>query len=258
MTNSYDADLKLALELADIADGITMLRYRSPDLEVETKADMTPVSESDKRVELALRDRLGDMRPDDLVIGEEFGGAELAGELGRVWVVDPIDGTKSYVRGMDTWTSLIALLERGEVKLGIVSMPALKKRWWAVRGQGAFADGQRIHVSKISELAEAQLAWSGIEEWDAIGGFDKLVELGRACWRSRGVGDAWQYMLVAEGAAELATDPEATLWDLAAVSIVVEEAGGRFTSIAGAEGPGAGSGLASNGLLHEAALAFLG
>jgi histidinol-phosphatase len=257
VTNSYDTDLKLALELADIADGITMLRYRSPDLEVETKADMTPVSESDKRVELALRDRLGDVRPDDLVIGEEFGGSELAGELGRVWVIDPIDGTKSYVRGMDTWTSLIALLEGGEVKLGVVSMPALKKRWWAVRGQGAFADGEPIHVSKIAELAQAQLAWSGIEEWDAIDRFDKLVELGRACWRTRGVGDAWQYMLVAEGAAELATDPEATLWDLAAVSIVVEEAGGRFTSISGTQGPGAGSGLASNGLLHDAALAFI-
>jgi histidinol-phosphatase len=257
VTTSYEADLKLALELADIADGITMLRYRSPDLEVETKPDMTPVSESDKRVELALRDRLGDVRSDDAVIGEEFGGAELAGKPGRAWVLDPIDGTKSYVRGMDTWTTLIALTVDATVTVGVVSMPALKKRWWAVRGEGAFADGNRIHVSKIDQLSDAQLAWSGIEEWDAIGRFDKLVELGRACWRTRGVGDAWQYMLVAEGAAELATDPEATLWDLAAVSIVVEEAGGRFTSISGVEGPGAGSGLASNGLLHDAALAFI-
>jgi histidinol-phosphatase len=257
VTTSYEADLKLALELADIADGITMLRYRSPDLEVETKPDMTPVSESDKRVELALRDRLGDVRPDDVVIGEEFGGVELAGKPGRAWVLDPIDGTKSYVRGMDTWTTLIALTVDSSVTVGVVSMPALKKRWWAVRGQGAFADGNRIHVSKIDDLSDAQLAWSGIEEWDAIGSFDKLVELGRACWRTRGVGDAWQYMLVAEGAAELATDPEATLWDLAAVSIVVEEAGGRFTSISGVEGPGAGSGLASNGLLHDAALALI-
>ena len=258
MTTQYDDDLKLALELADIADGLTMLRYRSPNLEVETKSDNTPVSESDKRVELALRDRLGDVRPDDKVIGEEFGGAELATAGGRAWVIDPIDGTKSYVRGMDTWTTLIALLEDGEVKLGVVSMPALEKRWWAVRGQGAFADGRRIHVSEITELGSAQFVWSGIEEWDAIGDFQKVVDFGRRCWRTRGVGDAWQYMLVAEGAAEIATDPEATLWDLAAVSIVVEEAGGRFTGLDGSDGPGAGSGLATNGPLHAQALAALG
>jgi histidinol-phosphatase len=258
VTTQYEDDLKLALELADIADGLTMLRYRSPNLEVETKSDNTPVSESDKRVELALRDRLGDVRPDDKVIGEEFGGAELATAGGRAWVIDPIDGTKSYVRGMDTWTTLIALLEDGEVKLGVVSMPALAKRWWAVRGQGAFADGRRIHVSEITELGSAQFVWSGIEEWDAIGDFQKVVDFGRRCWRTRGVGDSWQYMLVAEGAAEIATDPEATLWDLAAVSIVVEEAGGRFTSLDGSDGPGAGSGLATNGPLHAEALAALG
>lgn len=257
----YDDDLKLAFELADIADAITMMRYRSPDLEVETKPDLTPVSESDKRVEIALRQRLEHVRPDDTIIGEEFGGADFdpaAPQPGRAWVIDPIDGTKSYVRGMDTWTTLIALLEGGEVKLGLVSMPALKKRWWAVRGQGSFADGRPIHVSKVGELSSAQFVWSGIEEWDAIGGLDKVVELGRRCWRTRGVGDAWQYMLVAEGAAEIATDPEATLWDLAAVSIVVEEAGGSFTSLDGASGPAGGSGLATNGILHAEALATLG
>ncbi len=258
MTTSYDDDLKLALELADMADGITMMRYRSPDLEVVIKSDHTPVSESDRRAELALRERLGDVRPDDRIIGEEFGGVELTTAPGRAWVIDPIDGTKSYVRGMDTWTTLIALLEDGEVKLGVVSMPALKKRWWAVRGQGAYADGRRIHVSKITELGAAQFVWSGIEEWDAIGEFHKVVDFGRRCWRTRGVGDSWQYMLVAEGAAEVATDPEATLWDLAAVSIVVQEAGGRFTGLDGSDGPGAGSGLASNGPLHAEALAALG
>ncbi len=258
MTSPYDDDLTLAFELADTADGITMARYRAEDLAVETKPDLTPVSESDKATELALRERLSTARPQDAIIGEEFGGVELGDAPGRAWVIDPIDGTKSYVRGMDTWTTLIALLEGGEVKLGVVSMPALKKRWWAVRGQGAFADGRRIRVSPIEELTHAQFVWSGIEEWDAIGGFDKVVELGRRCWRTRGVGDAWQYMLVAEGAAEIATDPEATLWDLAAVSIVVEEAGGRFTGLDGSAGPGAGSGLASNGSLHAEALAALG
>lgn len=258
MSTPYDDDLKLAFELADTAGGITMARYRASDLAVETKPDMTPVSESDKACELALRESLGAARPADRVIGEEFGGAELAGEPGRAWVIDPIDGTKSYVRGMDTWTTLIALLEDGEVKLGVVSMPAMGKRWWAVRGGGAYADGRRLSVSAVGELANAQLVWSGIEEWDAIGGFQRVVDLGRRCWRTRGVGDSWQYMLVAEGAAEIATDPEATLWDMAAVSIVVEEAGGRFTGLDGAGGPGAGSGLATNGLLHEQALAALG
>jgi histidinol-phosphatase len=258
VASQYDDDLKLAFELADTADTITMARYRAEDLAVETKPDLTPVSESDKAVELALRELLATARPQDTIIGEEFGGVELANEGGRAWVIDPIDGTKSYVRGMDTWTTLIALLEGREVKLGMVSMPALKKRWWAVRDQGAFADGRRIHVSKIDQISNAQFVWSGIEEWDAIGGFEKVVELGRRCWRTRGVGDAWQYMLVAEGAAEIATDPEATLWDLAAVSIVVEEAGGRFTGLGGTDGPDAGSGLATNGLLHAEALAALG
>jgi histidinol-phosphatase len=256
VSTPYDDDLRLALELADTADSITMLRYRAADLEVETKPDMTPVSESDKRVELALRERLAKRRPDDRIIGEEFGSD--AGSAGRAWVIDPIDGTKSYVRGMDTWSTLIALTVDGEVQLGVVSMPALSKRWWAARGAGAFADGRPIHVSRVGELGAAQFVWSGIEEWDAIGAFQRVVDFGRRCWRTRGVGDAWQYMLVAEGAAEVATDPEATLWDLAAVSIVVQEAGGRFTGLDGTEGPGAGSGLATNGLLHEQALAALG
>jgi histidinol-phosphatase len=258
VTTQYDDDLKLAFELADTADAITMARYRAADLDVETKPDLTPVSESDKACELALRELLASARPDDAVIGEEFGGVELATSGGRAWVIDPIDGTKSYVRGMDTWTTLIALLEDGEVKVGLVSMPALEKRWWAVRGQGAYADGRRLQVSKIEDLSASQFVWSGIEEWDAIGEFDKVVELGRRCWRTRGVGDSWQYMLVAEGAAEIATDPEATLWDLAAVSIVVEEAGGRFTGLDGTPGPGAGSGIATNGSLHAEALTALG
>jgi histidinol-phosphatase len=254
----FAEDLQLAFALADAADEITMGRYRAADLAVETKPDMTPVSESDKAVELALRERIAAARPGDAIIGEEFGGLELSDHPGRAWVIDPIDGTKSYVRGMDTWTTLIALMDDGEVKLGVVSMPALSRRWWATRGGGAFADGRRIEVSRIGDLAAAQLTWSGIEEWDAIGRFDQLVALGRRCWRTRGVGDAWQYMLVAEGAAEIATDPEATLWDLAAPSIVVEEAGGRFTALDGTEGPAGGSGVASNGLLHESALAALG
>lgn len=266
MTEPYSEDLALALELADVADRITMAHYRSADLVVETKPDMTPVSEADRAVELALRERLAAVRAGDAIIGEEFGDAAPRPEgleRGRLWVLDPIDGTKSYVRGMDTWTTLIALVVDGEVKVGVVSMPALARRWWATRGGGAFADGRPIRVSAVEQLADAQLLWSGVHEWDAVGALEQLIALARRCWRQRGIGDAWQYMLVAEGAAEIATDPEVMLWDLAAPSIVVQEAGGRFTDLAGVDGPGVaigrgvGSAVATNARLHEAVLAAL-
>jgi histidinol-phosphatase len=267
----YEDDLTLAFELADIADVITMARYRTADLEVVVKPDMTPVSESDKRAEIAIRQRLAHVRPDDAVIGEEFGGGPdtgldadgqraTSGSDGasqRTWVVDPIDGTKSYVRGMDTWSTLVALMVDDVVVVGVVSMPAVGKRWWATLGGGAFADGRRIQASAVPDLSDAQLLWSGVHEWDAVGGTERLLTLARACWRTRGIGDAWQYMMVAEGAAEIAVDPQVTLWDMAAVSIVVEEAGGRFTSVDGVPGPAGGSGLATNGVLHDSVLEFL-
>jgi histidinol-phosphatase len=258
VTGDLRDDLELALELADIADAVTMPRFRAADLEIETKPDLTPVTESDKAVELSLREHLKRARPDDAVIGEEF-GAEPArgGSVGaREWIIDPIDGTKSYVRGMPTWSTLIALRSDGEMAVGVVSMPALPRRWWAIKGGGAFADGDPIHVSGIAAVSDAQMAWSGIEDWDAVGRLDALLALGRACWRTRGVGDAWQYMLVAEGVAEIAGDPEVEIWDLAAVSVIVEEAGGRFTNMAGQRNEW-GSGFATNGLIHEQALAIL-
>jgi histidinol-phosphatase len=248
-------DLTFALGLADIADGITLARHRADNLRVEMKPDMTPVTDADRAVELALRERIEQELPEDEVIGEEFGGDGVAA---RAWILDPIDGTKSFVRGIPTWSTLIALRENGVITVGVVSMPALKRRWWARRGDGAYANGHRIHVSDVSVLADAQMLWSGFEEWDAVGRFDGLLTLARACWRTRGIGDAWQYMLVAEGAAELASDPEAALWDLAAVKLIVEEAGGRFTDMSGTDTADGGSGLASNGLLHEAALEFVG
>ena len=253
---TLEQDLALALELADIADSITMKRFGASDLAIDTKPDLTPVTEADRAVELALRDRLAAARPSDAVLGEEYGVVE--GASGRRWIVDPIDGTKSYVRGMATWTTLIALEVDGTIVVGVVAMPVLGRRWWAARGQGAFADGRPIRVSQIASLADAQLAWSGIQEWDEVGRLDALIALGRACWRTRGVGDAWQYMLVAEGAAEIAVDPAVSLWDLAAAKVVVEEAGGRFTDLAGVDTAAGGSGLASNGLVHDAALAVVG
>jgi histidinol-phosphatase len=250
---SLDDDLTLALELADLADGITMPRFRAVDLAIETKPDLTPVTESDKAVELALREKLAAERPDDVVVGEEFGTAEGR----RRWIIDPIDGTKSYVRGMPTWSTLIALEIDGDVTLGVVAMPALGHRWWASRGGGASADGTSIRVSGVPELGAAQMCWGGIEEWDAIGRLDAIIAVGRRAWRTRGVGDAWQYMLVAEGIAEVACDPQVNVWDLAAPKIIVEEAGGRFTDFSGAARADGGSGLATNGLLHEEVLSIL-
>ncbi len=257
METAAQQDLDLALELASVADELTLARYRADDLRVETKLDLTPVTEADRAVEETLRRRLSELRPGDAVIGEEL--ADTAGSDGhRRWIIDPIDGTASYLRGMPIWATLIALDVGGEVQLGVTSMPALGHRWWAVRGGGAFCDGVPIRVSRVTELADAQLCWSGIEAWDEVGRLDALIALGRACWRTRGVGDAWQYMLVAEGAAEIALDPSVHHWDLAAVEVIVEEAGGRFTDLSGSATAAGGSGLASNGLLHEAALAFVG
>jgi histidinol-phosphatase len=249
-------DLDLAHLLADVADQITLDRYRATDLRVETKPDRTLVTEADQAVERALRDRLAQARPDDTVIGEEYGADSRSAH--RSWIIDPIDGTNSYLRGMATWSTLIALSVGGEVELGVVSMPALSRRWWARRGHGAFADGRPIHVSSVATLSDAQLTWSGVEDWDAVGRTDAILELARQCWRSRGIGDAWQYMLVAEGAAELAMDPEASIWDFAALQVIIEEAGGRFTDLSGARRPDGGSGIASNGLVHDAALAIVG
>ena len=178
-------------------------------------------------MEQAIRQRLSEVRPDDAVIGEEM-GESAGGSTSRRWIIDPIDGTKSYLRGLPTWSTLIALERDGDGAIGVASLPALGHRWWALRGTGAFCDGEPIHVSAVDELGNAQLCWSGIQEWDEVGRLDTLLALSRACWRTRGVGDAWQYMLVAEGAAEIAVDPSVSLWDLAAVKVIVEEAGGSL------------------------------
>lgn len=256
MALARSPDLELVLELAVLADGITMSRYRAKDLQVETKPDLTPVTEADRAVEAALRERLAEVRPADAVVGEEMG--ETAGTGTRRWIIDPIDGTKSYLRGLPTWSTLIALEADGELEVGVVSMPAMGHRWWASRGGGAFCDGRPIHVSGVEKLADAQLCWSGVQEWDEVDRLDRIVALARACWRTRGLGDAWQYMVVAEGAAEIAVDPSVSLWDLAALKIIVEEAGGRLTDLSGASTPAGGSGLATNGLVHQAALDYIG
>jgi histidinol-phosphatase len=259
-------DLELALSLADVADRITLARFRADDLVVETKPDLTPVSEADHAVEQALRERLADLRPDDRVLGEEFGeefGGDEARTGSRRWIVDPIDGTKSYVRGIPAWATLLALEEDGEVVAGVVSAPALGRRWWAARGQGAFgldglgAEPRRLRVSAVRELGDAHLCFGGLEEWREAGRLEALVELGARCWRTRGYGDFWSYMLVAEGALEIGLDPAVSLWDIAAPMIIVQEAGGRFTDLGGTATAGGGSAVATNGLVHDAVRAIL-
>jgi histidinol-phosphatase len=256
-------DLTLALELADVADAITLARFQAADLVVETKPDLTPVTEADTAVERTLRDRLAVARPGDAIVGEEFGSSE-AGDQGRRWIVDPIDGTKNYVRGIPVWATLLALQEGDEVTVGVVSAPALHRRWWAAKGAGAFmrdgltSEPRRLRVSAVPALEDAQLCTSGLDGWDATGGVDGLLSLARSCWRTRGFGDFWIYMLVAEGVAEIGCEAVVSLWDLAAPQVIVEEAGGTFTDLTGVPTAAGGSALATNGRLHEAALALVG
>jgi histidinol-phosphatase len=257
-------DLELALELADVADSITLARFRAADLVVDTKPDLTPVTEADTAVERALRERLAEVRADDAILGEEYGTSGDADGGGRRWIIDPIDGTKNYVRGIPVWATLLALHEGGQAAIGVVSAPALGRRWWAARGAGAFGtDGlssgpRRLQVSAVRALEDAQLVVSGFDGWEKRGRLEALLALARRCWRTRGFGDFWTYMLIAEGVAEVGCEPAVSLWDLAAPQVIVEEAGGTFTDLAGVRTADGGDALATNGLLHEEALALLG
>ena len=247
-------DLALAQRLADAADALTLARFRALDLHVDAKPDLTPVSDADLAVEAEVRRLLAAERPGDAVLGEEHGAT---GDGPRQWVVDPIDGTKNFVRGVPVWATLVALLVDGVVSVGVVSAPALGRRWWAARGLGAFADGQPIRVSSVATLADAHLSYSSLTGWEDLGRLDGLLELSRKCWRTRAFGDFWSHVLVAEGAVDTSFEPEVSLWDLAPLQVIVEEAGGRFTSLAGEARPDGGSVVCSNGLLHDEVLAAL-
>jgi histidinol-phosphatase len=238
-------DLELAFRLADAADAISLPRFRS-GLAVETKPDLTPVTEADRAVESELRRILAEERPEDAVLGEEEGSA---GSGARRWIVDPIDGTRNYSRGIPVWATLLALEVDGVVRLGVVSAPALGHRWWAERGAGAFADGQRIHVSAISRIEEAVLSFA-IE--------NAVPAVARRAWHARGFGDFWSYMLIAEGGVDGAMDSRGVKeWDLAATQVIVEEAGGRFSNLDGESRIDSGSAVASNGHIHDELLAAL-
>jgi histidinol-phosphatase len=256
VTRAYADDLALAHVLADTADSIAMARFRALDLRVTSKPDLTPVSDADTAVEKALRGTLARTRPRDGVLGEEFGASvAAAGPSQRQWVIDPIDATKNYVRGVPIWATLVALMEGGEPVVGLVSAPALGRRWWAAKGLGAYAgkhtsQATAIHVSGVGRLADASFCYSSLEGWEQAGRLDAVVEITRRVWRSRAYGDFYGYMLVAEGAVDVMVEPELSLWDLAALVPIVTEAGGTFTDLGGRPGPGGGSAVATNGKLH--------
>ena len=258
--NGVAEDLDLALHLAARADTITTARFGALDLRIDHKPDLTPVTDADEAVEADLRDVLARQRPGDDILGEEQGGTPVF--QGRQWVIDPIDGTKNFVRGVPLWASLIALLQDGVPVVGVVSAPALNRRWWAGHGLGAHAsvgDGpaRRLTVSAVPDLGSASLSFSSLSGWADRGLRNNFIDLTDAVWRVRGFGDFFSYCLVAEGAVDIAAEPEVKLWDLAPLDILVREAGGAFTNLEGTPGPHGGSAVATNGQLHSAVLSAL-
>jgi histidinol-phosphatase len=266
-------DLALAHALADLADAISLDRYQAQDLVVTTKPDNTPVTDADRAVETAIREALATHRQTDGLVGEEFGSDK--GTSGRYWVIDPIDGTKNFMRGVPTWATLIALVNvdaagTEEVVVGIASAPALARRWSAAKGHGAFvrfnsgsvddlneelgsvSNEKKISVSKVGKLSDASISYSDFVGWgDRLEPFQKMLA---NAWRTRGIGDFWSHMLVAEGAVDVAIEPSLAVWDMAALDIIVREAGGVFTNTAGQSGPFGGSGVSTNGVLHNAVI----
>jgi histidinol-phosphatase len=260
VSTDYTDDLRLAHLLADDADSLTQSRFKSLDLHVMSKPDLTPVTDADRAVEESIRRTLSKARTRDAVTGEEHGSA---GHSQRRWIIDPIDGTKNFVRGVPVWATLIALAVEDEVVMSVISAPLLQRRWWAMKDSGAWTGksllkATRCQVSDVRRLEDASLSYSSLSGWEDRGRGDDFLALMRSCWRTRAYGDFWSYMMVAEGAVDIATEPELELYDMAALDIIVREAGGRFTSLDGQPGPWGGNAVATNGHLHEAALSFLG
>jgi histidinol-phosphatase len=251
-------DLTFALSMADQADKITTARFLARDLVVRRKPDRTPVTDADTEVEDTARRLLVEHRPGDAIVGEERGGEFGSG---RTWVLDPIDGTKNFMRGVPVWATLIALVVDGRPELGVISAPALGRRWWAAAGQGAWMSDpngtRQISVSGVDDLADAYLSTTDLGSWVRHHSRERYLGLVDACWESRAFGDWWQHCLVAEGSMDLAAEPIVNPWDVAPVQILIEEAGGRFTDLSGVARIDGGSALSSNGHLHEAALALL-
>jgi histidinol-phosphatase len=255
---ALEPELALALELATLAETESHHRYERRAFSVDRKADRSEVTEADRAAEARIAERLAQVRPKHALFGEEHGHAGDASSPWR-WIVDPIDGTSNFVRGIPVWATLVALthVDHGAL-VGVVSAPALGRRWWAARGHGAFADGRRVRVSTVNSLAEAQICVTFSPGWDELGLTSRLVELQQSAWRARGFGDFWQHMLVAEGAVDIAVDAIGLQpYDLAAVQVVVEEAGGTFSDRLGRRGYESDSAVSSNGLLHDEVISRL-
>ena len=253
-------DLQLALRLADAADAVTMSRFDATDLDVQVKSDASHVTEADLATERVLRELLSAERAGDGILGEEYG---TSGDAARQWIIDPIDGTANYLKGIPMWTTLIALAIDGVPRVGVASQPALGRRWWAASGHGAWTntpDGgaRRLGVSNVDAVAEASVSFQSLAQWDEVGRADDLLRLSRAVWRDRGYGDTWPYMLLAEGRLEFVAEFGVKEYDIAALVPIVHEAGGRFTDIDGADSLSSRSSLATNGRLHRDFLSLLG
>ncbi len=260
MALDYTDDLRLAHVLADDADALSSSRFKALDLHVMTKPDLTPVTDADRAVEESIRRSLSRARTRDAVLGEEQGEA---GHSQRRWIIDPIDGTKNFVRGVPVWATLIALEVDGEVVVGVASAPQLNRRWWAMKDGAAWTGrsllrATQCQVSDVSRIEDASLSYSSLDGWEERGRLDDFLALARRCWRTRAYGDFWPYLLLAAGAVDLAAEPELEIYDMAALDVIVREAGGIFTSLDGEPGPYGGNAVASNGKLHDQALAFLG
>jgi histidinol-phosphatase len=257
--HDFQADLDLALRMADIADSIALPRFRAQDLQIETKADASPVTDADRSVEAALKALLAEERPEDALIGEEYGST---GSGARTWIIDPIDGTANFMRGVPVWGALIALAIDGKPVLSVVSAPALARRWWAAPGVGAHTrdtDGavRSIVVSGVADLGHASLSYNNLQLWDRAGKLEQLVALSRQIWRTRAYGDFFSYMLLAEGSVDIVAEHDLKIYDIAALVPIVEQAGGRLTALDGPLTAETSSVLATNSKLHAAATAAL-
>lgn len=263
-TSPFDGDLsddlRLALRLADAADEVAMRRFDAADLAVQLKADASHVTEADLETERVVRDLLARERPDDGVFGEEFG---VSGDDARRWIVDPIDGTANYLKGIPMWTTLIALVVDGVPRVGVASQPAIGRRWWAASGLGGWtnvpgsAEPRALAVSTVDTLGDASISFQSLRQWDEVGRAEQLLHLSRRVWRDRGYGDAWPYMLLAEGRLEFVAEFGVKEYDIAALVPIITEAGGRFTDIEGRDSLSSRSSLATNGVLHADFLSSL-
>lgn len=247
--SDLEKELQFVLNLCDEIDQYTLSSFEKREFSVMTKADLSPVTEIDQETERRIRTAIEKEFPEDSIEGEEYGIE--SNQSSRSWIIDPIDGTKNYLRGIPVWGTLIALCVDGQPVLGVVSAPSLHRRWWASKGNGAYVNSKKITVSKIDELSMVEASYGNIIQFKNAGlpgALDRMVE---SFGRVRALGDFWSHMLVAEGVMECGIDPVCEAWDVGPIKIIVEEAGGTFTSIKGEDTIYGKSGVSSNGILHK-------